>query len=66
LGPNGNGDSYTADYTITNTSGSDTGTVNMTNIQGSGIIPANSVLNIDYNSNNTSQISIDGNTFTLK
>lgn len=66
LGPNGNGDSYTADYAITNTSGSDAGTVNMTNIQGSGITPANSDLNIDYNANNTSQISIDGNTYTLK
>jgi len=60
VGPNGNGDGYSADYTVTNTSGSDTATINMTNIQGGGITPANSVINIDYDSNDANQISING------
>ena len=64
VAPNGNGDGYTANYTITTTDSSDTGTINMKDVENAGIMPASTVLNIDFDSDNPNKIYINGILFT--
>lgn len=64
IAPNGNGDGYTANYTITTTDGSNTGTINMKDVEDAGIMPDSTVLNIDFDSDKPNQIYINGILFT--
>ena len=64
VAPNGNGDGYSANYTVTTTGGSDTGTINMKDVENAGIMPSSTELNIDFDSDNSNQIHINGILFT--